>query len=491
MRNSEGDHTRRRVFRRAPSPFGDRNHGQTCDPTHPFPKPARTTATSTLATLLLCATLSKASEPLLNAVYTDNFTTATKLIESGENPAEPNRYGVTPLSIACQNGNPAMAKLLLEAKADPNTKLQGGETPLMTAARTGNPECVKLLLEHGAQINAKERSGQTALMWAAAEGHAEVVKLLLEHEADLKTSLESGFTAMLFAVRAGHAPVVRLFLKAGSDVSETARVDRRDGRSMRDHTSPLMLAIVNGHLELALELVDAGADPNDIRTGFAPLHAISWVRKSPSGDGPDGIPPPTVSGKITGTRFVAEMVKRGADVDIRQTAGGGGGANLNLKGATPFLMAAATDDLPLLEALTQAGADPTLTNSSGTTPLMAAAGVGISAPGEDAGSEDEAVETVKYLLELGADINAVDQRGETAMHGAAYKGVAKVIRLLDERGADISFWNRKNKQGWTPLLIAQGFRFGNFRPIKETREALTEIMKSHGVEIPPERDRKK
>ncbi len=441
--------------------------------------------------LLLCATLSEASEALINAVHRDDLANATSLIDSGENATEPNRYGVTPLSMACLNGNPAMVKLLLEAKADPNADLQGEETPLMTAARTGDLECVRLLLENGAEIDAIERRGQTALMWAASEGHAEVVKLLIESGADLKISLNSGFNALLFAIRAGHTQTVRIFLEAGADVSGAAKVRRADGRSMRDHTSPLMLAIHNGHLELALELVDRGADPNDIRSGFAPLHAISWVRKTPSGDGPDGIPPPTISGKITSTQFVSELVKRGADVNIRQTAGGGGGPNLDLKGATPFLLAAATDDLPLLKALKQVGADPTLTNSVGTTPLMAAAGVGIAAPGEDAGSEDEAVETVEYLLSLGANINAVDKKGETAMHGAAYKGVAKVIRLLDSHGADISIWNQKNKRGWTPLLIAQGYRFGNFRPIAETQEALMEIMKERGAEFPPAPERKK
>lgn len=436
------------------------------------------------ALLLAIGTFSQASEELLNAVYSDDLSLSRKLVKQGHNVTEANRYGVTPLSMACQNGNSSMVELLLKAGADANSELEGGETALMTAARTGNAKCVKLLLENGSEIEAKERNDQTALMWAAAAGNADVVELLLERSAEFQKPLKSGFNPLLFAVRAGHSSVVRLLLRAGANVNEAADVPRSGGRDMRDKTSPLMLATENGNLELALELIDAGADPNDIRSGFAPLHAISWVRKSPSGDGHDGIPPPEITGGVTTLEFVSEIVKRGADVNIRQTGGGGGGPNLNLKGATPFLMAAATDDLPLLKTLKAAGADPMIPNSTGTTPLMAAAGVGIAAPGEDAGSEDEAVATVSYLLDHGADIDAVDQRSETAMHGAAYKGVPKVITLLDQRGADIERWNTKNKNGWTPLLIAQGFRFGNFRPIQETQNALAEVMKAKGVEVP-------
>ncbi|MDQ1471007.1 MAG: uncharacterized protein QOJ99_2487 [Bryobacterales bacterium] len=94
-----------------------------------------------------------------------------KLVHAGADVKAANRYGLTPLSIACTNGNGAMVELLLKAGADPNTVLPGGETVLMTAWRTGRVEAVNALIAHGAKVNAKEpRGGQTALMWAAAEG---------------------------------------------------------------------------------------------------------------------------------------------------------------------------------------------------------------------------------------------------------------------------------------------------------------------------------
>ena len=95
---------------------------------------------------------------------------------------------------------------------------------------------------------------------------------------------------------------------------------------------------------------------------------------------------------------------------------------------------------------------------------------------ESAGTDDEALETVRVLLELGADVNAVDDNGETAMHGAAYQSRPKLVQLLADRGADTNVWNRKNKAGWTPLMIAQGHRPGNSRPAPETIAAVESVM---------------
>ena len=70
------------------------------------------------------------------------------------------------------------------------------------------------------------------------------------------------------------------------------------------------------------------------------------------------------------------------------------------------------------------------------------------------------LEAVELLLKLGADVNAVDDNGETAMHGAAYRNHPKVVQLLADKGAKIAVWNRENKTGYTPLVIAEGYRRG-------------------------------
>jgi ankyrin repeat protein len=419
------------------------------------------------------------------AAYHDDLETAKLLVKAGASVKAANRYGVTPLALACANGNEAMVTLLLEAGADPETALPGNETALMTAARTGRLGPVKALLARGADVNARERRGQTALMWAADEGHAAVVRALLEAGADFRTPLASGFTPLFFAVREGRLDVVKLLLAAGADVNETIAVKRPGGKNPSRGTSALVLAVENGHFELAVALLEAGADPNDQRSGFAPLHMITWVRKPARGDGDDGIPAPQGSGNLTSLEFVKQLVAHGADVNLRLKRGVSGRGILSRVGATPFLLAAATDDVPLMQTLVALGADPLLTNATNSTPLMAAAGLGTHAPGEEAGTELEALEAVALALELGGDVNAVDDNGETAVHGAAYKNLPKVVELLAERGAKIDVWNQKNKYGWTPLTIAEGYRVGNFKPSPDTIAALHRVMLAVGVTPPP------
>lgn len=418
------------------------------------------------------------------AVYRDQADMVELLVDAGADPAVENRYGVTPLSLACINGNSPVVEMLLEAGADPNTALPGGETALMTAARTGKLGPVQALLARDADVDAKERNGQTALMWAAAEGHLEVVDALLRSGADFRTPLKGGFTPFFFAVRAGRTDVVERLLGAGADVSEAMQPERSFNRSPEKGMSALSLAVENGHFELALRMIEVGADPNDQRSGFTALHRITWIRKPNSGEDPDGDPAPVGSGRVTSLQFVRELVARGADVNAQLKRGRSGRGHLNLAGATPFLMAAQTADAPLLRLLVELGADPLLPNVDGSTPLMAAAGLGALAPPEHAGTEPEALETLELILELGGDVNTVDRNGETAMHGAAYKSFPEVVQWLADHGADIEIWNRENRYGWTPLLIAEGYRPGNFKPSAETIAALHRVMRAAGVEPP-------
>ena len=439
------------------------------------------------------------------AVYYDDADTAGLLVRSGANVNAANRYGVPPLSLACTNGNADLVKLLLDAGANANASLQGGETVLMTAARAGSLEAVKALLGRGANPNVRERRDQTALMWAAAEGHAAVVRALIDGGADIRASLNSGLTPLFFAVREGHIDVVRTLLEAGVNVNETVKREEdrpalpantvRSPKAAAKGTSPLLMAVENGHFELAIALVDAGGDPNDQRTGFTPLHTISWVRKPDASD--TGDPAPVGSGRLTSLQFVRELVKRGADVNARLNKGAPRPPNsqsrLGSGGATPFLMAADRADAPLMRLLLELGADPFLPNADNSTPLMAAAGLGTSAPDEEAGGdESEALEAVRILLDRGADINAVDNNGDTAMHGAAYGNFPKIVQLLADRGARAEIWKRPNAQGSTPLFIAEGYRYG--RPIvsRPTIDAIERLMQAAGLPTdgtrPPKRD---
>jgi uncharacterized protein len=416
------------------------------------------------------------------AAYHDNLDDVKLLISAGADVKAATRYGVTPLALACTNGNSVMVELLLEAGADPNSALPGGETALMTASRTGRLPAVEALLARGAEVDAREHKGQTALMWAAADGHVHVVDALLKSGADIRASLPSGFTPLFFAVREGRIKVVSKLIQAGADVNETMHPARKKSSTGAKPTNALLLAVENGHFELAGLLLSAGAKPNDRPDGFTALHAITWVRKPIRGDGD---PPPTGSGSLSSLDIVRQLALHGADLNVRLENGDSDRGRFTTTGSTPFLLAARASDIPLMRLLLELGADPGMANADNCTPLLAAAGVGALGDGDEAAAtEDEAMEAVRLLLELGADVNAVDDNGETAMHGAAYQSRSKLVSLLAERGADINVWNKKNKAGWTPLMIAQGHRPGNFRPSPDTIAAIERVMRAAGVAPP-------
>lgn len=418
------------------------------------------------------------------AAHHDDLALARALVAAGADPDARNRYGVAPLTLSCLNGSATMTGLLLDAGAEAHAIGADGETALMVAARTGVDAVVELLLRHGADVNAAETwRGQTALMWAAAEGHVDVVDTLLSHGAEVRVASGRGFTPLLFAARQGHIAVAGRLLAAGASLDEALTVNSRrtaGGVEVRptseEGLNAFLLAVGNAHYELAATLLAHGADPNAAPRGWTALHQMSWVRKT--GVAGSNNPAPPGSGMIASLDFVKLLVSYGADLDARVTLRPPAGiTSLNMVGGTPFLLAARTADAPLMRLLAELGADPLLANEDGTTPLMVAAGVGTSSPGEDPGTEPEVLEAVQVALDLGGKLDAVDDNGETAMHGAAYKHVPSVVRYLAERGASVEVWNRPNAKGWTPLKITEGVHRGmNIISSSATEEAVREVM---------------
>ena len=412
------------------------------------------------------------------AVHGDDLDIVDLVLNAGAEVTATNRYGVTALSIACENGNALLIERLLQAGADPNTTLADGETALMTAARTGRPDALTVLLRYGAEVNAKERQrGQTALIWAASENNAAAADVLIRAGARTDWQSTGEFTPLLFATRAGHIETTRVLLGAGADVNDT----------LPDGTSALALAIINAHYELAVVLLDAGADPHADELGWTALHQVAFTRRPNVGlSNPGAVP----TGTVGPLDLVSRLVEHGADPNARQTKERrlknrlDDRNILNRVGATPFLLAAKHADAALMRALVAHGADPLLTNEDGTTPLMAAAGVGIWVVGESGGTNAEAFEAVQLALDLGGDVTAVDHYGYTALHGAAHRGSPAIVQLLADEGATLDAKLTKTsvrrdggKEGWTPLTIAEGVFYANtFKRNFETAALLRDLM---------------
>jgi ankyrin repeat protein len=438
--------------------------------------------TEAIRTLLKGKTDANSVEPdgttaLHWAVQSGNAEIVDLLIRAGAKVAAANRYGVTPLLLACTTGNAAIVERLLAAGADPHSALVDGETALMTAARSGSAETIRALVARGANVKARERrKGQTALMWAAAENNVAAIRALVEAGADINERSSGGsFTPYLFAVRGGHIDAARALVEAGVDVNQ----------SLTDGTSALVLAVMNAHYELAGALLDTGANPNADKQGWTALHQIAWSRRHNAGF---NLPGPVATGGLDSLALVRKLVQKGANVNARMTKEprDGNRNQLNRIGSTPFLMAAKSDDVPLMRVLLENGAEASLTTNRGTTALMAAAGVGIWAPGENPGTHEEALAAVKLALEVGGGkVNDIDQDGETALHGAVYRGGAiPVIQFLIDNGATLDV---KNKKGWTPVVVADGVEYtpAVLKRYPEAAALLRKALRDRGLPVPP------
>ncbi len=393
------------------------------------------------------------------AAHWDDLETADLLITAGAELNAANDYGVTALSLACTNANAAMVEMLLKAGADANSRLLTGETLLMTCARAGSADAVKSLVSRGANVNSREtESGQTALMWAVAQSHASVAQVLIEHGADVRARSKNGFTPLMFAARAGDVESAGVLLAAGANVNEALPVPGRpegSGEIPAGSMNPLLMASASGHESLAIFLLEKGADPNAWDGGAAAIHyallrGMATIGSVPRANYVSFLFRPNL------TELVKALLGRGANPNVRLVSSavtGGTGGLRSAAGATPFLLAAASGDTSLMRFLLANGADPIMPTRAGVTPLMVAAGMnrGNSRPDDEANAFRDALETVKLALELGNDVHAVDNRGQTALHGAAYTGSDPIVQLLVDNGANV---NAKDKSGETPWSLA-------------------------------------
>ena len=456
---------------------------------------------------------------LLWAAHWDDREMVDLLLDAGADVNGAEDHGVTPLARASENASADMVERLLAAGADPNAAQHNGLTPLMIAARTGSVDVVRALLAAGADPNASvAETGATALMWAMDEAHTGVVRVLLEQGAMISASTNKGFTPLMTAARYGNTELAALLIEAGADVNATGA----------DGTHALPLAILYGQYEFAHFLLEHGADPDASMGGIHALHAAAgkvshWLTHWARQHGGSGLgssiyePGLGMDGRLG---MVKALLAHGADPNVRITTSAmfmsyigwpkrgaferyacGTG---DLLGATPLWVAAfgantsfgqvfgefavlnrSNSSPEIIAALLDAGADLTLTTVDGTTPLMAAAGLGAATytPREPRGIRAPAgEEAVKVLLAAGADINRVNEADFTALHGAAFRGLNEIVQILVDAGADI---DARDFRGRTPYRLAEGSKQSfQFQSWPETAALLRDLGADTRLGIP-------
>jgi ankyrin repeat protein len=447
------------------------------------------------------------------------------LLSAGANIRATTRLGgITALHIASQGGHANVVAALIAAGADANTATSTGATAVMLAARGGSADTVTRLVETGADVNAKEKAfGQTALMIAAGLDRADVVRLLLAKGADWKAAssvadlkslttmmddgtgrpqqqqpgggvagvtrpyryneligTQGGLTALHFAARQGSAAAARALVDGGADVNVL---------SPGDQATPLLVALINGHFDLATVLLEKGANPNLVSdAGVSPVYATLNVQWAPIAAYPQ--PRSHLQQARTYLDVITRLLERGADPNarVRRKVWYSGynfdQSGVDEAGATPFWRAAYAADIAAMKLLVSYGADPSIptmkmfsrrgpedpaagadksglppipVGGPGATPLHAAAGPGYAMG--FAGNSHHVAPTgmlpaVKYLVEeLGADVNAVDHDGNSIVHHAASRGDTEMVRYLVSKGADVT---KINRAGQTTIDVANG-----------------------------------
>ena len=429
------------------------------------------------------------------AAYLEDIDTSALLIRAGADVNRANDLGVTPLLMASTNGHAELVEALLAAGADPDAALPSGETPLMAASRAGTPGAVDSLLRRGADVNAAEQTrGQTALMWAVANRHSDAAPALIAAGADIHARSQvryrvynmggnrsagsassgipleevaiGGSTPLLFAARSGDVESARLLLDAGADLHDPAA----------DGNVPLVIAAHSGHASLAAVLLERGADVDAAPLGYTALHAAVLrgdlrdrrVRNTDPAAGLPLVETLLAHGAYPNARLTQPTPVRRWSHDF---------ALMNRwLGATLYWLASKFLELDMMRALAAAGADTRMASDDGTTPLMAAAGLGYSRGGGSAFIKDRrdfssynpvasaeqgsripaaeerlSREAVALAIELGGDVATVSVSGDTALHAAASHGMDSVIELLVEHGADL---HAANERGRTPADMA-------------------------------------
>lgn len=457
------------------------------------------------------ATRDGAITPLLMACRNGSAPMIDLLLKAGADPNSADATGATALMMTAASGNAEAVSALISHGANVNAKdLAHGQTALMFAASLNRADAIKILLAHGAdpaitsvvtktvrvRFNADgvpqqdapekpgagggrraarsadktadkttaksddktEEEGESAEPEPAPKESAPAAKIVASKTGAGKPPQQGmgrgergattmgGQTALLFAARDGQIDAARALVENGADINQG---------NAEEKTTPLVMAIINGHYDLAKMLLDHGANPNLANVwGLAALYATIDVQWAPYAWFPQPI---TTYEKITYLDLMKEIIAKGGNVNARLgkkiwVRSFGDRSWVDPAGATPFFRAAQSDDVAGMHLLIDAGADPKIPTNGGDTALMVAAGLGW-APNNSTVVPNSWKAAVQYCLDLGLDVNAVDQKGYTALHGVAFRGDNDLVKFLVSKGAKTDV---KTKTGDTVADMANG-----------------------------------
>jgi ankyrin repeat protein len=469
--------------------------------------------------------------PLSLACESGNAELVKELLKAGADPNQTLANGETPLMMAARTGRIPVMEALLEKGARVNEKEKlRGTTALMWAAANSNADAARFLISKGADVSARSATtppGRSPYLAPPGrnriedfingrgitfegvkpssdpKAQAEEEALLAKERAVAKRSLAAfpldkpakpapkqwgGLTPLQFAVREGSMETVKVLVDSGADVNQ---------RSEFGWTA-LLVATQNRYYKIGVYLLDHGADPNIANEGgWTPLYLATDNRNIEGGDYPTRKP------DMDHLEYIKRLFASHANPNLRMRSSTETRTIfthqwLLEEGATPFLRAAQSGDIVLLKLLLEHGADPKINTEYNVTPLMVASGIGWVQGVTYEWSAEQTLETVKMLLDLGADVNAQDTLdGRTALMGAAHKGRNDVIEVLVQHGADLSLRDIGSRDTINALsglrfqaidyadgLVRIGVQSAIAHP--ETSALLRKMMKERNLPVPQE-----
>jgi len=479
--------------------------------------------------------------PLALAAMAGNAEITEILLDAGAGVNTPMANGETPLMMAARTGDLDTMRIILDRGADINAmEPLRGTNALMWAAANSNPAAVKLLLANGADIamnSATARPGRNPYLAPTARnrirgfyqgigqgGDFGAQEELEKSNLELQVSREEliarlprelvedferedvqvgdfgetiepapdkqwgGLTALHFAVREGDLDTVKALVEAGADVNQVSEFS----------WSPLLTARQNSFYRIGEYLLEKGANPNIANEGgWNPLYIATDNRNIEGGDYPTRKP------DMDHLAFIRLLLDNGADPNLRMASSTETRTIfthqwLREEGATPFLRAAQSSDLTLMKLLLDHGADPNINTAVGVTPLMVASGIAWVEGVTFEWSEEANREAVRWLIELGNEVNAQDREdGRTALMGAAHKGRNYAVEMLVEAGGDLSLHDIGSRDSvyqlagatWQAIDYAEGLVWVGVQSAEEhpeTAALIRQYMREQGLEVPPE-----